>query len=222
MNRLRVLLLAMLGCSLAYAQTTITIPSQTIQVVIPAQTVTLPANPTSPPVTPPPPPPVSSSTSWVYYNGALVWAGDMSWDATPNYLDTTGAPLSGKYDVLVNVTSGTTGGWQPYYNIGCQQAITSCFNLTPYKTLIFSLKPTAANSVWNVAFLSSGDTPDGAAVSDISQYCSGGHNPAIGVWESCAIPLSKFALTDLEILKFFIQANAPMGTNFYADNVGFQ
>ncbi len=161
----------------------------------------------------------AGSTLWVYYNGIFNWGGDWSFAATPNYLDVTGAPITGLFDIVI--TSQQWGGWQPYVSGNCQSNISQCFDTTPYKYIIFSVKPTVANQVVNVGFMSSGDTPDGTAL-DTGSYCSGGSNPAVGQWESCKIPLSAFALTDTTILKFWISDQTGLSSNrWYLDNVGF-
>jgi len=161
------------------------------------------------------------ATAWVFYNGVLNWGGDWSWQVTSiNYKDTAGAPLSGSYDVAVSNLQ--SGGWQPFVNSNCQQNLSLCFNASPYKYLMFSLKPTRANQSWASGFMSSGDTPDGIMIQNIAQYCSGGSNPAVGQWESCKIPLSAYGLTDLTILKFAIQDVTGASSNlWYVDNVGF-
>ena len=161
------------------------------------------------------------ATNWVYYNGAMIWGGDWSWSISSiNYKDTAGAPLTGSFDIAVNGLQ--SGGWQPFLNSGCQQSVSLCFDTTPYQYLIFSLKPTHANQTWASGFMSAGDTPDGIMIEDITQYCSGGANPAVGQWESCKIPLSAYKLTDTTILKFAIQDVSGLAINvWYADNVGF-
>jgi Calx-beta domain len=161
----------------------------------------------------------AGSTLWVYYNGVFNWGGDWSFAATLTYLDVTGAPLTGPFDILV--TSQQWGGWQPFVSGNCQSNISQCFNTTPYKYVIFSAKPTVANQNFNVGFMSSGDTPDGTST-DTASYCSGGGNPAVGQWESCKIPLSVFGLTDTTILKFWISDQTGLSSNhWYLDNVGF-
>jgi hypothetical protein len=161
----------------------------------------------------------SGSTTWVYYNGVFNWPGDWSWDATINYKDIAGAPVEGPYDIAVLITAGTTGGWQPYINSSCQQNISLCFDTTPYKYLLFSLKPTVAGPLWAAHFESAGDTPDGS-VANISSYALTAGCPALLQWCSYKIPLSAFALTDTTILKFSIQDQSGAAL-FYVDNVGF-
>jgi hypothetical protein len=162
----------------------------------------------------------AGSTLWVYYNGVFNWGGDWSFAATLTYADTSGGPIEGPFDVAV--TSQQWGGWQPFVSANCQSNISQCFDTLPYKYLIFSAKPTVANQIFDVGFMSSGDTPDGATIFDSSPYCSGGGNPAVGQWESCKIPLSVFKLTDTTILKFWISDQTGLGSNrWYLDNVGF-
>jgi hypothetical protein len=166
-------------------------------------------------------PPSDGSTAWVYYNGVFDWPGDWSANgAVPNYKDTSGDPLSGSYDIAVTTPAGAGGLWQPYINSACQTNTSLCFNTAPYKHLIFSIKPTNPNSLFASNIHSSGDTPDGIYLSDLSAYCSGGSNPPVNQWESCSIPLSAYGLTDPLIVKFEIQATSAE-TLFYIDNVGF-
>jgi hypothetical protein len=160
------------------------------------------------------------ATTWVYYNGVFNWGGDWSFAASPNYKDTAGGPIEGPYDIVV--TSQQWGGWQPFVSANCQSNISQCFNTLPYKYLIFSAKPTIANQVFDVGFMSSGDTTDGVTIFDTSSYCSGGRSPAVGQWESCKIPLSAFKLSDTTVLKFWISDQSGAGSNhWYLDNVGF-
>lgn len=155
---------------------------------------------------------LSSTTTWVYYNGVFYWPGDWSFAGTPNYNDTAGIPIEGPYDVAFTVTS-PWGGWQPY-------APGLSLDTTPYKYLIFSLKPTQPNQVWDVAFESQGDTRDGIVLS-IAPYGPVG-GPVVGQWGSYKIPLSAFQLTDPTVLKFAIQDDTGLSSNvFYIDNVGF-
>ena len=161
----------------------------------------------------------TASTLWVYYNGVFNWGGDWSFSATPNYKDTAGAPLDGPYDTAITIT-GQWGGWQPYVSGSCQSNIALCFDTTPYKYLIFSLKPTVANQTWDVMFHSAGDTNDGNVVLVAPYGPTGG--PVVGQWNSYKIPLSAFALTDTTVLKFFIQDESGLASNlFYVDDVGF-
>jgi hypothetical protein len=162
----------------------------------------------------------AGSTTWVYYNGVFNWGGDWSFAASLTYKDVLGGPIEGPFDIAV--TAQQWGGWQPFVSANCQSNISQCFNTLPYKYLIFSAKPTAAKQIFDVGFMSSGDTPDGATIFDTSPYCSGGNNPAVGQWESCKIPLSVFKLTDTTILKFWISDQTGLGSNvWYLDNVGF-
>lgn len=189
--------------------TTVTIGST----VIPVPTVV---------VTPPPPPP-PATTAWVYHQGKFVWQGDWSFAVHQpvNYSDTTGGPTAGPTDILVQNT-GSWGGWQPYLNANCQSNISLCFPTTPYKSITFQAKPTVANQVFQVGFMSSGDTGDGPVVV-ATPYCTGSANPAIGQWETCTMPLSVFKLTDTTVLKFWIQDQTGSATNhWFLQEVGFQ
>lgn len=162
----------------------------------------------------------AGATAWVYYNGAMNWGGDWSFAATANYKDTAGVPIEGPYDIVI--TGQQWGGWQPYVSGNCQSNISACFDTTPYKYLIFSVKPTVANQGLASGFMSAGDTPDGVVIYDLSSYCSGGGNPPVGQWESCKVPLSAYGLTDKTILKFMISDQTGLASNrWYIDNVGF-
>ncbi len=60
-------------------------------------------------------------------------------------------------------------------------------------------------------------------MSNVSAYCSGGGDPAVGEWESCKIPLAAFKLTNATVLKFWIQDETGLADNlWYADDVGFE
>jgi Calx-beta domain len=164
--------------------------------------------------------PVASGTLWVYSNGVFNWGGDWSFAASANYKDAAGAPVDGPFDIAI--TGQQWGGWQPYVNANCQSNISLCFATTPYKYIFFSAKPTVANQVFGVGFMSSGDTPDGPVLNDTSAYCSGGKNPPVGQWETCKIPIAAFSLTDTTVLKFWITDQTGLGSNhYYLDDVGF-
>jgi len=163
----------------------------------------------------------ATGTLWVYHNGKFYWGGDWSFAASPDYRDKAGAPLTGSHDVAV--TGKQWGGWQPYVDANCQNDARLCFSTVPYTYLIFSAKPTVPKQVFAVGFMASGDTADGPVMSNVSAYCSGGSNPAVGEWESCKIPLAAFKLTNTTILKFWIQDETGLQNNlWYADDVGFQ
>ncbi|HUN92072.1 MAG TPA: cellulase family glycosylhydrolase [Burkholderiaceae bacterium] len=153
----------------------------------------------------------SGSTSWVYYNGAFNWPGDYSYAATPNYADSTGAPLSGSKDILVTLTSAW-GAWQPY-------AANWSFDSTPYTKLTFALKPTVANQRWSIQFIKVGDVPVGISL-NVANY---GPAPVVGQWAVYTIPLSDLGVLGTSIYKFAIQDQTGLSSNaWYVDNVGFQ
>jgi hypothetical protein len=152
----------------------------------------------------------SSQVFWVYHNGEFNWPGDYSFVATPNYRDTSGLPLSGKYDVKVTVTS-PWGGWQPY-------ATNWVFDTTPYTYLRFALKPTVANQRAQVYFMLVGDKPVGVDV-DPFKY---GPAPVVGQWGVYTIPLADIGVAKIKIYKFAIQDQTGLGNNvFYVDDVAF-
>jgi hypothetical protein len=168
------------------------------------------ASGTTPPPPPPPPPPVSG-TSWVYYNGVFDWPGDYSFVATPNYADTSGAPLSGPHDIKVTITS-PWGGWLPY-------AKNWNFNSSGYTKLTFALKPTVANQKWDIYFVKVGDIPVGISV-DPTKY---GPAPVVGKWATYTIPLADLGVLGTSIYKFCIHDQTGMSNiSWYVDNVGFE
>jgi hypothetical protein len=157
--------------------------------------------------TQPPPPP---GTSWVYYNGMFDWPGDYSYALTPDYKDTSGAPLSGPYDVKVTLDSAW-GGWLPY-------ALNWDFNSNGYTKLTFALKPTVANQQWHVYFVKVGDIPVGIYL-NVTDY---GPAPVPGKWATYTVPLSDLGVLNTSIYKFCIQDQTGLSNNtWYIDNVGF-
>lgn len=168
------------------------------------------------PAPPPPPPPPPTTNSWVFYQGKHVWQG--SWDfAATDSIDSGVLDPAGFPSLLIDVTS-QWGGWQPYFNAGCQSTPSDCFSLTGFNYLNFLAMPSVANQHFGSEILSSGDTQDGLQV----QLLPGPNNPAIGAWTQYKIPLSIYALTSLLILKFSISDQTGLATNkFHLANVGF-
>jgi hypothetical protein len=164
-----------------------------------SDTVTVSATTSTPP---------ASGTSWVYYNGVFDWPGDYSYAATADYTDTSGAPLSGKYDI--KVTTSPWGGWLPY-------AQNWNFNSVGYTKLTFSLKPTQANQTWNVYFVKVGDIPVGIYL-DVLNY---GPKPVVGQWATYTVPLADLGVLNTSIYKFCIQDQSGNNNVWYVDNVGF-
>jgi hypothetical protein len=151
-----------------------------------------------------------SATFWVYHDGVFAWPGDYSFVAVPDYRDTSGVPLSGKYDVKVTVTS-PWGGWQPF-------ATNWVFDTTPYNYLRFALKPTVANQTAQVYFMLVGDKPVGNGV-DPFKY---GPAPVAGQWNVYTIPLADIGVAKMKIYKFAIQDKTGLASNvFYVDDVAF-
>jgi len=173
-----------------------------------AQTsVKINVNPADAGTTTPPPAP---GTSWVYYNGQFDWPGDYSFQASANYKDSSGAPLSGAYDVKVTLNSAW-GGWLPY-------AQNWDFNSQPYTKLTVALKPTVANQVWHIYFVKVGDIPVGVYI-DPAKY---GPAPVAGKWATYTIPLADLGVLGTSIYKFCIQDQTGLSNNtWYVDNVGF-
>lgn len=203
-------LIAGLLATAALAQTNVTVPPPSCTAVVTCNSVTLtiPA-----PVTTPVPPPVPpAASSWVYHGGKLLWAGDWSFNAAPNYKDTAGAAPSGQ-DIAVTLT-GQWGGWLPF-------APGLTFNLAPYSAITFAFKPVSTGAAAQVFFVKANDIPVGTAVNPFS----GAYGPAPDPtrWTTYRIPLSAFGVSGLNILKFAIQdqTGRSSGTAFYLDDVGF-
>jgi hypothetical protein len=157
-------------------------------------------------------PTTTGVTSWVYHNGSFKWPGDWSWAAVPNYKDTSGVPLSGKYDIAVRLV-GQWGGWQPY-------ALGQNFSLKPYKYMTISIKTTVTPQPIHIFFQAANDTPVGTWVDPVA----GGFGPAavVGQWQTYKIPLAALGVSGLNILKFGVQDDSGGAANtFYLDDVGF-
>ncbi|HWS66400.1 MAG TPA: hypothetical protein VN325_26855 [Steroidobacteraceae bacterium] len=179
--------------------------------IVVAASGTTPAPAPAPAPTPTPTPTPVAGTSWVYYNGVFDWPGDYSFVASPNYADTSGAPLSGPHDIKVTLTSAW-GGWLPY-------AKNWSFNSNGYTKLTFALKPTVVNQKWNLYFVKVGDIPVGISV-DPSKY---GPAPVVGKWATYTVPLSDLGVLGTMIYKFCIQDQTGLSNvAWYVDNVGFE
>lgn len=182
-----------------------------------------PFSPTTPPsgsctanTTPPP-----TGTFWVYYNGVYNWGGDYSFVAVPNYQDTAGVPLTGKYDISVKVT-GAYGGFLPF--AGGTVPLWN-FDASPYTKLTFALKAPSSN--YQLYFVKVGDVtlPQSCWVQNL------GVEPNVGTftanqWSTFTIPLSRFCIgTGLTggtaVYKFAVQDQTGKLETFYLDNVGF-
>jgi len=160
--------------------------------------------------------PPATGVFWIYYNGQFNWAGDYSFGTGPiNYQDTAGKPLSGQFDISVPVVS-PWGGYQPFAQGGA-------FDTSPYKYLLYSIKPTKANAVFATGFAATGDVADGTPITTVSTSITKyGPAPVAGQWGSYKIPLADFGLTNKLILKFSIADGSGISPNqFYVDNVGF-
>lgn len=163
---------------------------------------------------PPPPPPVA----WVYTNGSFAW---QDWDAnaTADYADKTGVPLSGSADIKITIT-GKWGIWQPH---PIWTAAGTTFDTKPFANLVLWLKPTVANQKWSIYAESANDTPIVPAVS-VNSY---GAPPMVGVWTKYVVPLKVLMTTSAGVLtypmyKFAVQDQTALPTNtWYVDNVEF-
>jgi hypothetical protein len=184
-------------------------PCATSTITVRNQAAVAPVPVITPVPAPAPIPAPTSAASWVYYNGVFDWPGDYSFAASPDYTDTSGAPLSGAHDI--KVTSSSWGGWLPY-------ALNWKFNAAPYTSLTFSLKPTRSDQTWQVYFVKVGDIPVGIAI-DVAQY---GPQPVAGQWGTYTVPLAALGVAGTSIYKFAIQDQTGANDNtWYIDNVGF-
>ena len=146
--------------------------------------------------------------TWVYSAGQFNWT-DASFSSTVNYKDTAGAPLSGSFDIRVNARKW--GAWQA-------SAPKLSFNLAPYSSVTFALKPTVANQVWSAAFQKTGGASDVVNL-NIMKY---GPVPAIGKWGVYTVPLSVLGVSGASIARFAIQDQTGLTKNtWYIDNIGF-
>jgi endoglucanase len=152
----------------------------------------------------------SSKPAWVYHDGAFLWGGDWSYNASIWYTDKDGLPAGGRYDIKVALT-GAWGGFQPF-------ARSLNFDLSPYAYLTFALKPTVANQALKLSFARRKDLPAGIAV-DPLKY---GPAPIVGQWTTYKIPLADAGVSGLRVLKFAISDQTGLAKNvFYLDEIGF-
>jgi len=168
-----------------------------------------------PVVTPPVITPPAPGTFWVYQAGKFNWESDYSWNANINYFNTVGK--AGGTCISVTITA-PNGGFQPF-------AQGKKFDVSPYKYLTYSVKPTLANAIFATGFAAINDVPDGpqggvVVVSPgLTKY---GPAPQIGVWGTYKVPLADFGLTNLLVQKFTIADGTGVGSNlYYVDNIGF-
>lgn len=205
--------------------TTINIPLQVtvtatqVTILVAGQTTSLAVPP--PVVTPTPP----TGSGLVFSGGKFLWGGDWSFAATPNYSDAANPAPDGTPSLAVSFQQW--GGWQPYFNSACQTDKTKCYPTGAYKFLQFQFKPTIANQVFGVGFMSQNDTADGTVLgangnNGLIQYCAAGANPPVGQWSSYKVPLSAFGLIDPVVLKFWISDQTGKSSNkVNFCNVGF-
>jgi hypothetical protein len=161
----------------------------------------------------------SGTVLWIYHNGVFSWPGDYSWNVTLNYKDTAGVPLSGPYDIAVNVI-GQYGGFQPYaFAYGGTP-----LNISGYKYLQYCTKPTQPNQIHGTGFDADNDVPDGTMIQVVAgpNTTKYGPVPTVGKWGCYKIPLADFGLTNPLILKFNITDGTGNVPNlFYVDDVAF-
>jgi hypothetical protein len=152
------------------------------------------------------------ATFWVYRNGEFNWAGDYSWEAQVDFGDTTGRPEGHRHDIAVKIT-GKWGGFQPF-------APGKRFDVSRYKYLVYSVKPTVPDQVYGVGFSALNDVPDGKLLTITGAPY--GPTPVPGQWATYKIPLAAFELTNHLVQKFSIADGTGLPRNLlYIDNVGF-
>jgi hypothetical protein len=157
--------------------------------------------------------------AWVYYNGAMSssWPNDYSYGGlVADYKDTSGAPMSGAYDI--KITTPSYGGWQP-------ASLNWVFDVSGCNYLTFAIKPTAANQTFNSYFMYVGDISTGVSV-DVTASGYGPSTPVVGQWNVYKIPLTAYfpnGAVPASIYKFAIQDTGGSGSShvWYLDNVGF-
>jgi len=130
--------------------------------------------------------------------------------------------MDGAYDIAVTIVS-PWGGFQPFaFPYGGTP-----FDTTPYKYLIYSVKPTMPNQVFSTGVDANNDVPDGTPINVVGvpggpPVTTYGPTPVVGKWGSYKIPISAFGLTNPLILKFSIADGTGNPTNlYYVDDVGF-
>jgi hypothetical protein len=149
---------------------------------------------------------------WIYRDGKFNWAGDYSWEARIEYRDTKAAQPGRHYAIAVTIV-GKWGGFQPF-------APGKRFDVSQYKYLVYSLKPTREHQVFATGFAAWNDVPDGKPVTVAGPPY--GPTPSAGQWASYKIPLSQFELSNKIVQKFTIADASGNDTNlFYVDDVGF-
>jgi hypothetical protein len=162
-----------------------------------------------PPVITPP----AAGTFWIYQNGQFNFESDYSWNASIDYDNKTAEP--GKTCIAVTITA-PNGGFQPY-------AAGKKFDVSPFKYLTYSMKPTLPNQIIATGFAAINDVPDGpqggvvVAAPGFTKY---GPVPVAGQWGTYKVPLADFGLTNPLIQKFTIADGTGVGSNLYfVDNI---
>jgi hypothetical protein len=145
----------------------------------------------------------------------MNWGGDYSFGGVQiNYQDTQGKPLSGAFDISVNL-HGQWGGFLPF--AGGTVPLWA-FDDSPYTYLTFALKPTRPNQTAQVFFVKVGDIPVGVVVNPFKY----GPAPLPGVWGTYKIPLKDLGVLKTSVYKFAIQDQTGTSDNvFYLDDIGF-
>lgn len=198
------LVLAALISAAAFAQTTVTIPAQSVTVTIPAQTITIPAQGGTGPVVVPSggnggttAPPVAG-TFWLFKDSVFTGNADCA-----GYSFGSGKVLCGGATVVVTGDEG----WQPRFP-------NDDLNLAGYTFVTVSIKPTQKET-FQSGMLAVGDKdlPGSHGAVDIMPY---GPNPmVIGQWNTYLIPLKLYGTMPTHAYKimFLAQGVSSPSTN---------
>lgn len=155
--------------------------------------------------TQPPPPGVH----WFYYAGQWSFEADYSFGSfTVNRTDTKGLPISGSTDIAFTVAAAFAG-FQPVF------AVNQSFPTDGLTRLVFSIKPTVANALWDVYFTGKGDVNLNCGV-HLTSYAK----PVVGLWTDVSIPLKDLCVLGKPVYKFAVQDKSGSLGTFYIDNVG--
>jgi hypothetical protein len=201
----------------AIAQTTVTIPAQTVTVNIPAQTITIPASSTTPPVvTPPVVTPGPTGVTWGYSNGQWNWAGDFTQNGTGvDYHHATANGLNGHAQDILFTSSVNWGLWLPYFAPG---SAAYAYPNPGFTSLLISIRPTVTGQAFGIFMMRTGDVDPGCHL-ELLNY---GPPTVAGQWSSYVVPLKDLCVAaDKTLYKLGLQDHAAHPSSWEIDNVGF-
>lgn len=180
-----------------------------------------------PPVIVVPPPPTPFLKYRVYDNGVQGggdgnWVSDFDGSGTiTTYKDPSGAPDHGTYCLKIDPNGQAWAYWLPYANNPLQQ-----FDLSPYTSLSFQIKPTVDNAAYQVYFVAAKDIPLPSKytvrLAAGSPWLVSG-TMAKDQWSTFDIPLSVLGVAGQNVYKFAIQSQTGSKTDVVRYNrVGFR